>query len=75
MEIKKPLYRLNDASRKFWLKVKKVFKDIDLKKLDGDKAFYYKLDINGKLLGMLSSHVDNFNLAGTKEFLLNIMTK
>ena len=42
--LKKPLYGLNDASRKFWLKVKQVFEDIGLKRLEGDEAFYFKHD-------------------------------
>ena len=39
--LKKPLYRLNDASRKFWLRVKTTFKEIGLRKLDGNEAVYY----------------------------------
>ena len=31
-KLNKPLYGLNDASRKFWLKVKNVFKDKGLKR-------------------------------------------
>ena len=30
-KLKKPLYGLNDASRKFWLRVKKVFEEIGMK--------------------------------------------
>ena len=55
-KLKKPLYGLNDASRKFWLKVKAVFADFGLKKLDGDEALY----------------VDDFNLAGSEEFLATV---
>ena len=36
--LRKPLYGLNDASRKFWLRVKEVFTDIGLKRLEGDEA-------------------------------------
>merc|ERR1712030_114011 len=68
-KLKKPLYGLNDASRKFWLKIKEVFKNFGLKKLDGDKALYYKHDKYGDLMGLMSTHVDDFSLAGTKEFL------
>ena len=39
--IKKPLYRLNDASRKFWLGVKTTFKENGMRKLDGIEAVYY----------------------------------
>ena len=38
-KFKKPLYGLNDASRKFWLRVKKIFKEIGLRKLDGDEEY------------------------------------
>ena len=41
-KLKKPLYGLNDASRKFWLKVKEVFGKFGLIKLIGDEALYYK---------------------------------
>ena len=64
--LKKPLYGLNDASRKFWLKVKSVFEEIGLKRLEGDEAFYFKIDEKGKLEGMVSSHVDDFNLVEMK---------
>ena len=67
-KLRKPLYGLNDASRKFWLKVKTVFNEIGLKRLEGDEAVYYKYDENGNLDGMVSTHVDDFNLAGSKSF-------
>ena len=68
-KLKKPLYGLNDASRKFWLKVKEVFGKMGLKKLDGDEALYFKKNEEGELEGMISTHVDDFNLAGSEEFL------
>merc|ERR1712030_141285 len=37
-KLKKPLYWLNDASRKFWLKVKEVFGKFGVRKLVGDEA-------------------------------------
>ena len=37
-------------------------------RLSGDEAVYYKLSDQGKLEGMISTHVDDFDLAGTKEF-------
>ena len=45
--LKKPLYGLNDASIRFWLKVKDVFGKFGLKKLTGDEALYYKHNRNG----------------------------
>ena len=72
--LKKPLYGLNDASRKFWLKVE-VFNKSGLKILKGDEAFYYRHDVEGNLDGMISSHVDYFILAGTKRFISEIILK
>ena len=63
------MYRLNYASRKFWLRVKKTFKEIRLRKLDGDGALYYMIGEKGDLEGLVSTHVDDFNLAGKKSFL------
>ena len=73
--LKKPLYGLNDASRKFWLKVKSVFNDIGLKRLEGDEAVYYKHDKNGNLEGMVSTHVDDFNMAGNNDFVSMVTEK
>ena len=33
------MYGLNNASRKFWLRVKRVFSDMGMKILAGDDAF------------------------------------
>ena len=40
-KLKKPLYGLYDASRKFWLRVKNMLMAIGLKVMEGDEAFYY----------------------------------
>ncbi len=40
-----------------------------MKKLIGDEALYYKHNKNGELIGLMSTHVDDFSLAGTEEFL------
>ena len=40
-----------------------------MKTLDGDEAFYHRHDKDGNLDGMISSHVNDFILAGTDEFL------
>ena len=58
-KIKKPLYRLNDTSRKL---------ELGLSKLDRDEAVYYMIGEKGDLEGMVSTHVDDFDLAGKKRF-------
>ena len=42
-KLKKPLYRLNDASRKVWLKVREVFGECGLKVLDGDEMIIIEI--------------------------------
>ena len=49
----KPLYRLNDASQKFWLRMKRIFHEIGLRRLDGDEAVYYEINEKGDLEGMI----------------------
>ena len=63
-KLKKPLYGLNDSSRKFWLRVKSIFKELGFRKLDGYEAAYYKMNVKGNLAGILSIHVNDFDLAG-----------
>ena len=52
-KLKKPLYGLNDASRKFWIKVREVFDKCKLWILDGDEGFYFRHDEKGNLEGMV----------------------
>ena len=68
----KPLYGLDDASRKFYLKVKETLQELGLKTLPGDDAFYFE-NRNGVLLGMNLSHVDDFTIAGDDEFVERIV--
>merc|ERR1712089_64630 len=68
----KPLYGLDDASRKFCLKVKETLQELGLKTLPGDDAFYYE-NINGELMGLNLSHVDDFTIAGDVEFVTRIV--
>ena len=40
---------------------------IGLKVMEGDEAFYY-LHKDGRLMGAVITHIDNFTLAGTNDF-------
>ena len=62
MEVEKPLYGLDDASRKIWLRVKEILKKMGLKVLEGDEAFYY-LHKDGILVGGVITNVDDLILA------------
>merc|ERR1712041_24961 len=73
-KLKKPLHGLNDASRRFWLRVKSIFKELGLRKLDGDEVVYYKLNEEGNLAGMVSTHIDDFDVAERKKF-VEMLTK
>merc|ERR1712082_388215 len=68
----KPLYGLDDASRKFHLKVKETLQELGLKTLPGDDAIYFE-NRNGVLLGMNLSHVDDFTITGDDEFVERIV--
>ena len=64
----KPLYGLDDASRKFWLRVRDVFLNkLNLKTVEGDEAFYYH-NLDGDLHGAVLTHVDDFEVIGTTDF-------
>merc|ERR1712002_463743 len=68
----KPLYGLDNASRKFWLKVKETLTELGLRTLPGDEAFYYE-NRDGNLIGAVLSHVDDFTVAGEEEFVKRIV--
>ena len=59
---------MDDTSRKFWHIVKETLLDLNLKVMDGDKAFYYLFE-DSKLKGVVQTHVDDFELAGTQDFI------
>ena len=57
-----------NSSRKFYLRVKRLFLKNDMNLLPSDNAyFYYRVD--GKLAGQVVIHVDDFFYAGTDSFL------
>ena len=72
-KLRKPLYGLDDASSKFCPHVKNVFlNELGLKTIHGDEAFYYS-NVKGKLQGAILTHVDDFYIAGTLDFVKHII--
>ena len=41
-KLKKPLYGLNDAGRRFWIRVKKILMENNFQTVQGDDSFYMK---------------------------------
>ena len=72
-KLQKPLYGLTDAGRRFWLRVKKILEQNGYKRVTGDEAYYFKYE-NGKLVGQILLHVDDFIMAGDARF-VNETTK
>ena len=58
---------MNNASRKFWLRLKENLVALGLKVMLGDEAFYYMHE-KGELMGAVLTHVDDFFMVGTDEF-------
>ena len=66
------MYGLDDASGKFWLKVKETLVSLGLKIMPGDETFYY-LHEERKLQGVVLTHVDYFTISGNADFLEKVM--
>ena len=65
------MYGLDDASSKFWLKLKDTLVSLGLMVMPGDKAFYYMHE-EGELQSAVLIHVDDFVIAGKKSFVERI---
>ena len=71
-KLKKPVYGLVDASRQWFITVKKFLESLGLKQSLGDSCLFY-YQVNGKLEGLIISHVDDFLAAGSEMFNNNII--
>ena len=67
-KLNKPLYGLDDACHRFYLKILKTFNEADFQVLPSDDAYFY-LRKEGKLIGQISAHVDDFYIAAKENFL------
>ena len=51
-----------------------MFKELGLEVLEGNSAYFYMMK-DGELFGQISTHVDDFNMAGEKEFIEDMVEK
>ena len=70
----KSTYGLMDASRQFYLAVKKELEALEMKRCREDEAVFY-LHKNNTLQGLLTLHVDDIGAAGNQYFQSNILDK
>ena len=66
-KLKKYVYGLKQASRKWYEKMLKELRKLGVTKSKLDEAFFY-WHLNGKLCGIIAGHVDDFFWAGTADF-------
>ena len=66
-KLKKSAYGLYDASRNWFLAVRKELLDLGMAQLTGDDAVFYLMK-QGRLVGLCILHVDDFLTGGTVEF-------
>ena len=72
--LNKSVYGLDDASRKFYLKVKKELLSMKMEQSKSDPALFFKRH-DGKTTGIVSTHVDDFFYGGTEAFCDVLMRK
>ena len=73
-KLKKPVYGLNDASRKWFHSTTETLLSLGMSQSMGDNClFYYRR--HGKLEGILIVHVDDYLSAGSDIFQQHIMNK
>jgi transposase InsO family protein len=74
-KLKKCLYGLRDASRAWYEKVAEKLEAAGFKRSDYDAGLFFLKNSQGKLIGIVGLHVDDFISAGTTEFSTIIIPK
>ena len=74
-KLKKAVYGLNDASRKWWLKCSSELEDLGCVRLIYDPALFIQFGESGKLGGIVCLHVDDELGCGNKEFIEKVWNK
>ena len=62
------MYGTYDGSRNFYLSDDEMLRKLGCKKVTGEEALYTYHGENGKLAGMVGTHVDDFNASGNEYF-------
>ena len=65
--LNKAAYGLIDGSRLFYLQLKDKLESIGMREVSGNSALF-TMHLKGKLIGLVSSHVDDLFMAGNKQF-------
>ena len=73
--LKKCLYGLRDASKKWYEKVRNKLEAIGFKKSDYDSSLFYFHNDKNELEGIIGLHVDDFIHCGTSNFNKNILPR
>ena len=74
-KLKKPMYGLEDSSRKWYNTLKSTLCQLGCKMSKLDKAVFCYYDDDAKLLGIIVTHVDDLIYAGTTKFIKNVIQK
>ena len=75
-KLKKAVYGLNDAARKWWVKCSHELEELGCVKSIYDPSLFLYYDGAGKLSGLVCLHVDDeLGCGGSKDFMLNVWDK
>ena len=74
-KLKKCLYGLSDAARRFYDSVVVELISLGCQKSSFDPSFFFLKDSQGKLVGVIAAHIDDFLHAGTQEFEVAVIAK
>ena len=74
-KLKKCLYGLSDAARRFYDSVVEELIRCGCVKASFDHSFFYLKNTEGRLIGVIAAHIDDFLHAGTIEFEEKVMKK
>ena len=74
-KLKKCLYGLSDAARCFYDSVVEELLKCGCTKSSFDPSFFIFRDVDGKLIGVIAAHIDDFLHAGTVDFEVRVIQR